>query len=121
MKSIHSHIHFARRLTTLLDTKFKVFGIKFGIDPLLNVIPSFGSILGVCISCYLFWIAARLKVPNWVYLRMLWNIGLDYVLGVIPFVGIVADLFYRSNVKNFALLERFFDSDILEGELINEK
>lgn len=118
MSSIHSHISFARRLITLMDMKFNVLGIKFGIDPLLDVIPGFGNILGVALSCYLFWIAVRLHVPQWVYVRMAWNIGLDYILGAIPYIGIVADLFYRSNVKNFVLLERYFDPDILEGELL---
>ena len=120
MKSISAHVQVARRLMTLLDTRFSILGIKFGVDPLLDIIPWFGSFLGAAISCYLFWIAYQLKVPKEVHARMAWNILLDYFLGIIPFVGVVADLFYRSNVKNFALLEEFFDPDVLKGEFVEE-
>lgn len=120
MKSLASHIHLAKRLMTVLDTKFSFFGIKFGIDPLMDVIPWFGSFFGAALSCYLFWIAYRLKVSKGVHVRMLGNIVIDYLLGLIPFAGIVVDLFYRSNAKNFALLEKHFDPDILEGEFIEE-
>ena len=119
MSALASHIAFTRRLIVLLDTKFSLFGIKFVIDPLLDIIPGFGSFLGSAFSCYLFWLSYRLKVPAHVYFHMAWNMGVDYLLGLIPFVGIVADVLYRSNVKNFALLETFVDSEILEGELID--
>src|SRR5689334_14253415 len=107
--SLFSHIQFARRLVYLMDTRFSLFGIKFGIDPILDIIPGFGDAFGAGVSCYLLWIAYRLKVPTWVYGKMLLNIGFDYLLGLLPFVGIVLDLFFRANVKNFALLEKFFD------------
>lgn len=119
MSSLQDHIDLARRITYLMDTKFSVFGIKFGIDPLLDVIPGLGNILGAATSCYLFWIARQLHAPRTVYWKMAWNITLDYLLGAIPVAGILADLFYRSNVKNFALLEKYFDPSIIEGELIS--
>jgi hypothetical protein len=48
----------------------------------------------------------------------MWNITVDSVFGFIPYIGIVLDLFFRSNVKNFALLEKYFDPDILVGEVL---
>ena len=117
--SLHSEIALARRIVSLMDLKFHVFGIRFGIDPLLDIIPGLGNIVATGVSGYLFWIAYRLKVPFSVYLRMTWNIAVDYVFGVIPFVGIIADIFFRANIKNFALLETYFDPSILEGELMD--
>lgn len=119
MPTLQDHIALARRITYLMDTKFSVFGVKFGIDPLLDVIPGLGNILAAATSCYLFWIAKELRVPTSVYWKMAWNISVDYVLGAIPVAGVVADIFYRSNVKNFALLEPFFDPSIIEGEIIS--
>lgn len=118
MKSVSSHVQFARRLITLLDTRFSILGIKFGLDPLLDIIPGFGSFLGVALSCYLFWIGYKMKIPKQAHVQMLGNIVIDYLLGLIPFAGIVVDLFYRSNVKNFAILEKYFEPDVLEGELV---
>lgn len=117
--SITSDIAFARRIVSVMDLKFSVFGIRFGIDPLLDIIPGLGNLLAVGVSCYLFWIAYRMNVPPHVYLRMLWNIGVDYVFGVVPYIGIVMDLFFRANVKNLALIEKYHDPSILEGELLD--
>jgi len=110
-----SHIEFAARLVTLMDTKFNLFGIRFGIDPLLDILPGFGSTIGAGMSCYLFWIAYQLKVPSRIYWTIGWHIFLDYLLGLLPFIGVVVDLFYRANTKNFALLTPFIDPDVLEG------
>ncbi len=116
--SLHEHIAFAKRLTQVMDLKFHVIGIRFGIDPLLNIIPGVGNILAAATSFYLFWIATRLKVPKRVYWRMLWNILVDYVAGVVPYIGIVFDIFYRANAKNLVLIEQYFDPTIIEGEVI---
>lgn len=120
MNNIQSHIEFARRLTSVLDLRFNIVGIRFGIDPLLDIIPGFGNILAAATSCYLFWIAIQLKVPQEVYWKMAGNIVLDYLLGVIPVAGVIFDMFYRSNVKNFTLLEKYFDPSIIEGEIVKE-
>lgn len=116
--TIGSHVFYARRLVTLMDMKFSILGFKFGIDPLLDIIPGFGDVLGTLVSCYLFWIAYRLRVPGWVYIRMSWNVAVDYVLGLIPFISVVLDALYRSNLKNYKLIEKFIDPEVLEGELV---
>ena len=51
MRTLHAHIRFAKKLVNLLDTKFHILGIKFGIDPLLDAIPGIGSIIGAATSC----------------------------------------------------------------------
>lgn len=116
---LNEHISFARRLVRVLDLRFNVFGVKFGIDPLLDIIPGFGNGIAAATSCYMFWIAWKLHVPKEVYWKMAGNILLDYIFGVIPLAGVVFDMFYRSNVKNFALLEKFFDPSIIEGEILD--
>lgn len=115
---LKKHFAIATKLTTLLDTKFKFFGVRFGLDPLLDFIPGLGSIIGGITSCYIFWIASKLDVPGKVYFRMSINILLDLILGEIPIVGIFLDIFYKSNVKNLRLLEKYFDKNIIEGEII---
>ena len=101
-----------------MDTKFNFFGIRFGIDPFFDLFPGFGDIVGAAISCYLFWIAYQYKVPRHIYLRMAWHIGLDFLLGAVPFLGFVFDLFYRANTKNLTLLLPFVDPDVLEGVVL---
>lgn len=113
-----SHIELARNLVKLMDTRFKVFGIRFGIDPLLDFWPGFGSVIGAVISCYLLWIAYKLKVPSRISWRMGRHIFLDLILGAVPYIGSVFDLFYRANKKNLVLLTPFIDPEILEGVLV---
>jgi len=119
--TITAHINFARRLTRVMDLRFNVFGIRFGIDPLLNVIPGAGNTIAAITSLYLMWIAYQLKVPGNVYLRMLWNIGVDYLFGAVPVVGVVFDIFYRANVRNFAVIEKYFTPDIIIGEVVDDE
>jgi len=114
-----SHFHFASQLVRILDTRFNFFGLKFGIDPFLDIFPGFGNFLGVGISCYVFWIAYQLNVPQRIYWRMAWNILFDFVLGAVPFAGFFLDLLYRSNTKNLALLSSYVDPEILEGVIVD--
>ena len=37
---------------------------------------------------------------------MLFNVGIDIVIGCVPFLGDLADVFWKSNSRNMALLER---------------
>lgn len=101
-----------------MDSEFSIFGFRFGLDPLLDVIPIFGDSVGLIVSLYIFWIARELKVPPIVYFKMLVHIFIDYILGLIPFAGIVLDAFYRSNLKNLDLLEKYLKPEVLEGEII---
>jgi hypothetical protein len=112
-----SHLKFAERLTRLMDTQFKIFGIRFGIDPFFDFIPGLGSFIGSAVSFYLFWIAWKLKVPSVIYFRMGWNILLDFVLGELPVIGFFFDLYYKSNAKNLKLLRPFAEPEILVGEI----
>lgn len=95
----------AKKLTTILDTKFKIWRFSFGIDPILNVVPWLGSAVGAVTSLYILWIAYRMNASALVYFRMFWNIFIDFWLGSIPIIGIVFDAFYKSNVRNIKIIE----------------
>ena len=102
------------RLDTLarfLDSAVRVPGtsIRFGADALLNVIPGVGTLTSKGMSAYLIWEACRLGVPMPTLLRMAGNVGVDFVISVVPVVGWVGDVFFRSNLRNMALLRRHLD------------
>ena len=118
MISKTSHVHFAKNLVYLLDMQFSVFGFKFGIDPLFDLIPVVGNSVSTVASCYLFYIAYLYKVPRGVYGKMIWHIFLDYVIGSIPFLGFFGDFLYRANGKNWELLSQYIDPEILVGEVV---
>ena len=92
----------------LLDEVFRIPGtsIRFGWDPILGLVPWAGDLLTALISIAIVAQAHQMRVPRIVQLRMLLNIAIDLLVGIVPFLGDVADVFWKANTKNFGLLER---------------
>jgi hypothetical protein len=97
-----------RALRRWLDEAFRVPGtsFRFGWDPIIGLVPWAGDLVTALLSLAIITQGHRMRLPRVVQLRMLLNVVIDICFGVIPFVGDVADLFWKSNSKNMALLER---------------
>lgn len=97
-----------RQLQFLLDNAFQIPGtrLRVGLDPIVGLVPWVGDLLTTAFSVALLVHAHQLRVPRIVQLRMLFNVGLDTLVGAVPLAGDVADAFWKSNARNFALLER---------------
>lgn len=98
------HVKTAELLTYLLENRFTIFRFKFGLDPLLGLIPWLGDIVALMLSLYLLWIASQLKLPDHKFREMLRNIILDFLIGILPFVGTIGDFLFRSNSRNLTIL-----------------
>nr|AGS49888.1 hypothetical protein [uncultured bacterium esnapd21] len=98
-------------LARVLDSAVRVPGtnVRVGADALLNLIPGVGTLTSKGLSAYLIWEARRLGVPLGTLLRMIGNVSVDFVLSAIPIVGWLGDVFYRSNLRNIALLRDHLD------------
>lgn len=99
----------ARTLARLLDDLIRVPGTKIGIglDPVIGLIPGLGDVIGGAMSGYILLVAAKEGVPTSVLTRMLGNIALDSLVGVVPLVGDLFDVGVKSNRRNIDLLERY--------------
>lgn len=97
-----------RVLARLLDSSMTVPGTgwKFGLDPIIGLIPGIGDLVGAVMSGYIILEAVRADVPAVTLVRMLVNVGIDTVIGAVPAVGDVFDAAWKSNTMNVALLER---------------
>jgi hypothetical protein len=97
----------ARALTRLLDSAARVPGtnFRFGLDPVLGLVPGLGDVAGAVLSSYVIILASRLGAPTTVIVRMLGNVVIDTVGGTIPVVGDLFDAGWKSNSRNLALLE----------------
>lgn len=80
-------------------------GTTFGIDGILGLIPGIGDIITTSISIYIIAQAAALGVGATTLIRMALNVGLENLFDMIPVVGNFFDFYWKSNVKNMALLE----------------
>jgi hypothetical protein len=101
----------ARALTRLLDSAVRVPGtsVRFGLDPVLGLVPGLGDVAGAAVSGYLVLLAARAGAPATVIARMVGNVALDTAAGAIPLLGDLFDATWKSNSRNVALLERHLD------------
>jgi hypothetical protein len=97
-----------RKYAVLLDSAFQVPGTKmrFGLDPLVGLIPGAGDILTGFFSVMIVVHAVRLRIPKVVIGRMLVNSGLDMLAGFVPLIGDLFDAGFKANLRNLALLER---------------
>jgi hypothetical protein len=98
-----------RSLANVLDTAFRVpgTGFRFGIDPILGLIPGVGDVVGGLLSSYIIVEAVRAGASRHVLLRMLANLGIDTLTSAVPLVGDLFDAAYKSNTRNLSLLQRY--------------
>ena len=86
-------------LAFYLDGLFKVPGVgwRFGLDSLIGLIPNVGDTLTMFPSFYILLAGVRYGVPKITLLRMAFNIGLDYAVGSIPFIGDAFDFVWPTH------------------------
>lgn len=92
-----------------MDDLVRVPGTRFGIglDAILGFfVPVLGDLVSGAAAVMVITAAQRRGVPPVVVLRMLLNVGIDTLVGMVPVVGDAFDLVWRSNVRNLELLER---------------
>ena len=101
----------ARMVARLLDSGARIPGttIRFGLDPILGLVPGLGDVAGAVLSGYIVLVGVRLGASRSVVLRMVANILIDTVVGSVPLLGDAFDVVWKSNNRNVALLERFLE------------
>ena len=100
---------FAKFLADLLDQRFTIPGtsIRIGLDPIISLIPGIGDLLANLTGSMILVVAAQLGVPKIVLVRMGMNIAANTLLGAIPIFGDIISIWFRSNVRNVELLQRY--------------
>jgi hypothetical protein len=86
-----------RKLARILD--------HYLVDPVIGlVLPGAGDIVGSLLGLYAVAIALRRKMSPVIIARMLLNLGLDAILGIVPLLGDITDVAFKANQRNVALL-----------------
>ncbi len=103
------HLARARALARLLDSSIQLPGTKrrFGLDPILGLIPFVGDFAGALLSGYIVLAAAFAGAPVFTLIRMIVNIGIDTLVGSVPIVGDFFDAAWKSNEMNIALFDTY--------------
>ena len=97
-----------RRWAVLLDSAFRIpgTGIRFGLDAIVGLIPGLGDISTPAFAALLLMQAVRMRLPVVVQARMVLNAAFDMLIGLVPILGDLADIGWKANLRNLALLER---------------
>jgi hypothetical protein len=126
MTDKHPHVQELELLADWMDSKFFIPGTnyRFGLDPLIGLIPGIGDTAGLLISAYIFHKASAHDLPRHLKIRMIANIFIDWLIGLIPFLGDLFDIGWKANRRNVELLrlhlekkaQAFHDDDVIDVE-----
>ena len=107
-KSVRQRVEAMERI---LERLVVIPGINrpVGLDVVLDFVPGVGPTAAAALGAYLAWEARNLGMSKSQVARMAGNIGVDWLLGLIPFVGAVPDFFFRSNTRNLRIIKRHLD------------
>ena len=113
-------------LEKLLERIIVIPGINrpVGLDVILDLVPFAGSTAAAALGAYMAWEARNLGMSKWQVSRMAGNIGVDWLFGLIPWVGAIPDLFFRSNSRNLKIIKRHLNKHhpgtaTIPGEVIS--
>ena len=96
-----------RQLSQLLDGAIVIPGTKqrIGLDPMLGLIPGGGDTVSAVLSGYIIIEAARMGLPRTALMQMVGNIAIDTLVGTVPVLGDVFDVFSKANTRNMQIVE----------------
>jgi len=103
----------AQKLANLLDTavKLPIIPIRIGLDSIFGLIPGAGDALMLLVSLRIVWLGKSLGMPSALVAQMVKNSAIDFGLGFVPFIGDIVDVFYKANLKNVRLMEKWWISE----------
>ncbi len=110
----------AQALANLLDyaVRIPVIGIRVGLDSLVGLIPVLGDGIMFFASMRILYLGYKMNLPKPLLGNMLRNSVFDMLLGFIPLVGDIFDLFFKANIKNVRIMEQYWVSqnkDIIDA------
>ena len=110
-----------KKLEQRLDRKFSLFGVQFGADAIVGLVPILGDIVTSATGLYIIHQSSKLGATRWTITRMLINWGIDFAVGLIPVVGDIFDIAFKSNTKNVKLLIADLEARAVELREVNRE
>lgn len=101
------------QLASAMDTQWRLplLNIRLGWDTILGLLPGIGDTISSLISVYILKEGHQLGVPFWVKAIMLWNIFIDWLIGLVPLVGDLFDVGWKANTRNVRLIQKHAKTD----------
>jgi Domain of unknown function (DUF4112) len=111
-RELAPELRWVEDVTRLLDTKYRIPGtsIRFGADFLIGLIPGAGDLLSMLFSGVLIATMAKHGASASLTAKMLSNVVIDTLVGSIPILGNIFDLFYKANHRNLLLMREYYEA-----------
>lgn len=92
-----------------LDSQFAIPGTRwrFGLDPLIGLIPGLGSGVAMLIQLYLVLVVMRRGGSGELLARMTVNVLVDSLFGAIPVLGQLWDFYFKASQRNLRLARQY--------------
>ncbi len=106
-----SRLKWVDRVSRMMDSKFVIPGtsIRFGIDPIIGLIPGIGDLGSYGVSLALIYTMYQHGASGMLIARMLINASLDAIFGSIPILGSLFDFWFKANDRNVKLLREHYE------------
>lgn len=106
-----------RRVSQLLDSKFRIpfTSVKFGIDPLVGLIPALGDLSSYIVSLMIIYTIRKNGASGKLITKMLINVSIDAIFGAIPILGTIFDFWYKANDRNLRLAQEYYEEGKHQG------
>ena len=91
----------------LMDSQFRIpfTPIRLGVDSLIGLLPGIGDGAAFLMSLYPVFEARKMGAGKGLIVKMLFNILVDFLIGLIPLIGDVFDIGFKANIRNVRLLK----------------
>jgi len=98
-----------RRAYRLDMSLFNFCGIRFGWSSVVAIVPVIGDALDAFMAMMVYRSCQKVEggLPTEVQAKMMFNIILDFAVGLVPFIGDLADALFRANTRNAVVLEKY--------------
>jgi hypothetical protein len=81
-------------------------GFRFGVAGIVGLVPGIGDVLDGLISLYIVYRGIQLGIPRVATARMLVNVAIEALAGVVPVIGDLFDIVFKANLRNYQLLRK---------------
>jgi len=90
---------------------FNLFGIRFGWSSVVGLVPAAGDAIDGLLAFRTIQLCQKVEcgIPGQILLLMYFNLILDIVVGLVPFIGDLGDAAFKANTRNLRLLEKRLD------------
>ena len=102
------------RFSYWTDSNFRVpfTNFRFGLSPLIGLVPVLGDFVGLLLSLYVLYEARKVQASRSVQRRMIRNMLIEFLGGLLPVIGDAFDAIFKANTRNTELLRRWLHEQL---------